>query len=726
MSLIYSTSIGGKSLTIETGKLAGLSDGAVTVTYGGTVVLATACMSEEVREGIDFFPLTVDFEERLYAAGKIPGGFIRREGRPTQEATLAGRLTDRAIRPLFPKGLKNEVQVIMTVLSHDQENDPDVLGLIGSSTALMLSRIPFEGPVSAVRVGYINGEPVINPTYPQLQESRLDLVVASTRKAVVMLEAGAREVSEEEALKCIKLAHEVNQSLIELQEQIRAAAGKPKISVPEPAGNQELEKEFSTLLGERIKESLNIPDKLQRDSTVSALRAEALNSLAKKYPREEVLSLFESRLKEALREYILRKGERPGGRKLDEIRPITCEVGVLPRSHGTGLFTRGQTQVLTVTTLGSLSMKQKLDSLTPEETKRFMHHYNFPPYSTGEVKRIGVTGRREIGHGALVERALLPFIPPEEDFPYAIRLVSEVLTSNGSTSQASICASTLSLMDAGVPITEPVAGVAIGLLSAPDNSYVTLTDIEGIEDFYGDMDFKVAGTRNGISAIQLDIKLKGLSFEIIEKSLHQARSARLTILEKIRQTMSQSRAELSPFAPRMYKITIDPEKIGALIGPGGKNIRGIIENTKTSIDVENDGSVVIGATNEESAQKAIKMIEGLTKELEPGEIYTGKVTRILNFGALVEVLPGKEGLVHISELADYRVARVEDEVKVGDEVTVKVLDVDRMGKISLSRKAVFETAPRTPGARTEDRGPRPPSGREHRGPPPFRPREHRR
>lgn len=726
MSLFYKTTLGGRELVIETGKLAGQADGTVTVTYGGTVVMVTVCISEEAREGIDFFPLTVDFEERMYAAGKIPGGFIRREGRPTQEATLAGRLTDRAIRPLFPKGLKNEVQVIMSVLSHDQENDPDVIGLTGASAALMISRIPFEGPLSAVRVGYVNGEPVINPTYAQLQESRLDLVVASTKKAVVMIEAGAREVSEDDVLKSIKLAHEANQSLIALQEKMRSDLGKQKISVPVSTVNQEMEKDFSSLLGERFKETLNVPDKTKRDATFAELKTEVLSNLAKKYPREELLSLFEARLKEALREYILRKGERPGGRKLDEIRSISCEVGILPRTHGSGLFTRGQTQVLTLTTLGSLSMKQKLDSLSPEESKRFIHHYNFPPYSTGEVKRVGTTGRREIGHGALVERALLPFIPREEAFPYAIRLVSEVLSSNGSTSQASICASTLSLMDAGVPITEPVAGVAIGLLSGKDNDYVILTDIEGIEDFYGDMDFKIAGTKNGISAIQMDTKLKGLSFDIIEKAVFQARSARLTILEKILQTISQSRSSLSPYAPRMYKITIDPEKIGALIGPGGKNIRSIIETTKTSIDVANDGSVVIGATNEESAQKAIKLIEGLTKNLEPGEIYTGKVTRILNFGALVEILPGKEGLVHISELADYRVGKVEDEVKLGDEVTVKVLDVDRMGKISLSRKAVFETAPRAPGARMEDRGPRPSSGRDNQGPPPFRPRDNRR
>ncbi len=723
MSVFYKTTLGGRDLIIETGRFAGQADGAITVTCGGTVVLVTVCISEETREGIDFFPLTVDFEERLYAAGKIPGGFIRREGRPTQEATLAGRLTDRAIRPLFPKGIKNEVQVIMTVLSHDQENDPDVLGLTGASAALMISRIPFEGPIAAVRIGHIGGELVINPTYAQLRESRMDLVVASTKKAVVMIEAGALEVTEEEVLKAVKFAHEVNQSLIDLQGKMRSDLGKPKISVPVSAANVEMEKDFSALLGEKLKEALNIQDKSKRDATFAELKKEVMSNLAKKYPREELTPLFELRLKEALREYILRKGERPGGRKLDEIRPITCEVGILPRTHGSGLFTRGQTQVLTLATLGSLSMKQKLDSLSPEESKRFMHHYNFPPYSTGEVKRVGTTGRREIGHGALVERALLPFIPSEADFPYAIRLVSEVLSSNGSTSQASICASTLSLLDAGVPITEPVAGVAIGLLSGQDNNYVILTDIEGIEDFYGDMDFKIAGTKNGISAIQMDTKLKGLSFDVIESAISKAKTARLSILEKIRQTISQARSELSPFAPRMYKITIDPEKIGALIGPGGKNIRSIIETTKTSIDVENDGSVVVGATNEESAQKAIKMIEGLTKDLEPGEIYTGKVTRILNFGALVEVLPGKEGLVHISELADYRVGKVEDEVKVGDEVTVKVLDVDRMGKISLSRKAVFETAPRAPASRFEDRGPRP--ERDHRGPPPFRPRDRR-
>lgn len=726
MAFIYELVIGGKPLVIEAGKFAGQADGAVTVRYGDTVILVTVCMSSEVREGIDFFPLTVDYEERLYAAGKIPGGFIRREGRPTQEATLAGRLIDRAIRPLFPKGLRNEVQVIVTILSADQENDPDVLGLLGASASLMISRIPFEGPIGAVRVGLADGALLINPTYTQLLESRLDLVVASTSKAIVMLESGAREVSEEEMLKAISQAHEANQALIELQERMRREIGKQKISVGSAHANENLEKEMSAILGDRLLQALAISDKLARDARIAELKEEALSKLATTYARAKILGSFDDKIKEALKEYILKNGERPGGRKLDEIRPINCEVGILPRTHGSGLFTRGQTQVLSVATLASLNMGQKLDSLAPEEKKRFMHHYNFPPYSTGEAKRVGTPGRREIGHGALVERALLPFIPSEEDFPYAIRLVSEVLSSNGSTSMASVCASSLALMDAGVPIPDPIAGVAIGLLWEKEDRYAILTDIEGMEDAYGDMDFKVAGTRKGISALQLDIKLKGLPFEVIEKTLSQARLARLSILDKIKETIGSSRAELSPYAPRMYKINIVVDKIGALIGPGGKNIRSIIDSTKTSIDVENDGSVVIGATNEESAQKAIKMIEGLTKDLQAGEIYTGKVTRILNFGAMVEVLPGKESLVHISELADYRVNRVEDEVKVGDEIMVKVLEIDRLGKAVLSRRAVFQDVSRTPGAKAEERKPRYTGRGSYSGPPFGRPREQRR
>ena len=699
MGQVAECTIGGRRLTIETGKLAELANSAVIVRYGDTVVLVTVCASKEPREGVDFLPLTVEYEERLYAAGKIPGGFFRREGRPGQEAILAGRLTDRPLRPLFPKGFRHEVQIIVTVLSADQENSPEVLAIIGASTALSLSDIPFDGPVGAVRVGYLNGELVINPTFSQLQNSPIDLVVAGTKDAVVMVEAGANEASEELILKAIQFGQEANQEIIKLQEGLQQNYGKPKIEFT-VNGNPQLEEMVLATIGDRIALAINKP-KPEREEALTALKEELIQKLGDGYSPQELLSCFESIVKAKSRASILEKGIRPDGRSLTEIRPISCEVSLLPRTHGSALFTRGLTQVLTITTLGSLKEEQILDGLTLEESKRFMHHYNFPPFSTGEVKRL-TTGRREIGHGALVERAIAPVIPSEDSFPYTIRLVSEVLSSNGSTSMASVCASSLSLMDAGVPIKTPAAGVAMGLVSEGEK-YVILTDIEGIEDAYGDMDFKVAGTATGITALQLDIKLKGISYEIIQKALNQAREARLYILDRMRDTIASSRPELSQYAPRIVKITIDPTKIGSVIGHGGSMIRSIIEQTKASIDIENDGTVYIGSADEEAMQKAIMMIEGLTREVEVGGIYTGKVTRLFNYGALVEIFPGKEGLVHISELADYRVPSVEDVVKVGDEIMVKVMEIDRQGKLTLSRRAVFQGLSRLGGgARVKD------------------------
>jgi polyribonucleotide nucleotidyltransferase len=711
--------IGNRPLAIETGKLATQADSAVTVRYGDTVVLVTACISDEPRGNGDFVHLTVDYEERLYAVGKIPGSFIRREGRPSEQATLAGRLTDRSLRPLFDKSLRNDVQVVVTVLSTDQENDPDILAVIGASAALTLSPIPFAGPVAAVCVGYLNGGLVLNPTLPQMSESQLDLVVVSTKEAIVMIEAGAKEVSEEIVLEAIKFGHEANQEIIRFQESLRQSYGKPKMEMKVDGIAPELIAGLTSEFGDKVAQAISQTERVERENMIEAVKQEATEKLKETYPEADIVAGIEDQLKKKARASILEKKQHLDGRQPNKIRPITAEVGLLPRTHGSGLFTRGLTQVLTITTLGSLRQEQMLDGLGLEETKRFMHHYNFPPFSTGEVKRLGSPGRREIGHGALAEKALAPVIPSESEFSYTIRLVSEVLSSNGSTSMASVCSSTLALMDAGVPIKAPVAGIAMGLVTGEDNNYVILTDIEGIEDAYGDMDFKVAGTSQGITALQLDIKLKGISYEIVAGAIKQAREARMEILDKLRQAISASRPELSPYAPRMYKLTIDPSKIGAVIGPGGKTIRSIIEETKVTIDVENDGTVIIGSSSKEAAEKAIERVESLTREVEVGAIYTGKVTRLTNFGAFVEILPGKEGLVHISELADYRVAKVEDIVKVGDEIMVKVIEIDHMGRVNLSRRAVFENLSQVPGAKVVDStaAGRPPRREQERRPP---------
>jgi len=701
-SEVFECEFGGRTLAIETGKLAEQASGAVTVRYGDTVVLVTTCISDQPREGIDFLPLTVDYEERLYAAGKIPGGFIRREGRPSEEATLACRLTDRPLRPLLPKGWRNDIQLIVTVLSADRENDPDILAVIGSSAVLSISEVPFDGPVSAVHIGYINDELILNPTLAQLEDSQLDLVVASTKEAVVMIEAGAREVSEDIVTQAIRFGHEANQDIIKLQQQLQQTCGKPKVEAPITEINPEVASATSSIINGRLAQALSQPEKLQREETLGNLKKELVECLAESFSEEDILSAFEAKVRAEIRTNILDKAQRVSGRSLTEVRPISCELGLLPRTHGSALFTRGQTQVLTIATLGSTRKEQRLDGLGIEETKRFIHHYNFPPFSSGEVKRIGSPGRREIGHGALAERALIPVLPKSEDFPYTIRLVSEVLSSSGSTSMASVCTSSLSLMDAGIPIKRAVAGLAMGLVTDEKGNHVILTDIEGIEDAYGDMDFKIAGTTEGITALQLDIKLKGINLEILGEALAQAREARLFILGVMQQTIASSRPEISPYAPRVYKIMVDPDKIGSIIGTGGKTIRAITDETKATIDIDNDGTVLIGSPDEKAARRTIEIIESLTKDVEVGGIYTGKVTRLLNFGAMVEILPGKEGLVHISELAEYRVSKVEDIVKVGDEIMVKVIGIDELGRTNLSRRAVFEKLSQMPRAGVKD------------------------
>jgi len=702
MSDVFELSVAGRTLSIQVGKFAQQANGAVAVQYGNTIVLVTACASSEPREGIDFVPLTVDYEEKLYAAGKIPGSFIRREGRPTEEAVITSRLIDRSLRPLFPKELKHDVQVVAIVLSVDQENDPDICALVGASAALTLSDIPFFGPISAVHVGYIDNTLVVNHTLPQMDDSLLDLIVASSKENIVMVEAGAKEVSEEILLEAIKLGHEANQEVIKLQEELQRIYGKAKVEVEHKELVPQLSSQIASLLGEKLTQVLEEPEKLQREKALTSIKEETRDKLVDSFSEDEINFAFEAQLRAAVREKILQTRRHLDGRQAKEIRPISCEVGILPRTHGSGLFARGETQVLTITTLGSTRQEQLLDGLGLEGTKRFMHHYNFPPFSTGEVKRIGTTGRREIGHGALVERAIASVLPSEDDFPYTIRLVSEVLSSYGSTSMASACASTLSLMDAGVPIKAPVAGIAMGLVTGKDEGYVVLTDIVGMEDAYGDMDFKVAGTARGLTALQLDIKLQGINYGILAEALSQAREARLEILGKMSLAISATRSELSPYAPRMYEMTIDTSKIGSVIGPGGRVIRSIIDETKATIDIKNDGTVIVGSTNEEAAQKAIKIIQDLTREVEQGEVYTGKVTRLFNFGAMVEILPGKEGLVHISELANYHVPQVEDVVKVGDEVMVKVIGIDNSGRINLSRKAILEGLSNLPGAKVSN------------------------
>ncbi|NOZ27601.1 MAG: polyribonucleotide nucleotidyltransferase [Chloroflexi bacterium] len=700
----FTAKLGDHEVIIETGLLAPQAGGAVLIQSGESVLLCTATAAKTPREGIDFFPLSVDFEERLYAAGRIPGSFFRREGRPSDEAILLCRLVDRPLRPLFPKGFRNDVQIILTALAADQQTHLDILGIIGASTALMISDIPFDGPVGAVRVGYIDGEFVINPTLQEMEHSTLDLRLAGTEDAILMVEAGAHEIPEDLMLEAMRLGHEAMQDVIRLQKEMAAALGKPKMTytpfLPPPEAKDAVRERVADRIQEILRQGL---PKHERSEALDALREEVVEALSETFDPLAISNVFDDVLKEIVRQRILDEGVRPDGRDPKTIRPISCQVGVLPRVHGSGLFMRGETQVLTIATLGTPRDAQLLDTLSPEESKRFLHHYNFPPYSTGEVWPLRGPKRREIGHGALAERALLPMIPPENEFPYTIRLVSEVLSSNGSTSMASVCGSTLALMDAGVPIEAPVAGVAMGLVTDGSGRYVVLSDIQGMEDALGDMDFKVAGTEHGITALQMDIKIKGLPYEIMAEALAQAREGRLFILGKMLEVLPEPRKELSKYAPRIITIRIDPEKIGKVIGPGGKVIRKIQEDYDVKVDIEEDGTVYIAATNESASESAVSMIETLTEDVEIGKIYTGRVVRTEPYGAFVEILPGVDGMVHISQLADYRAASVEDVVKVGDEVMVMVVDIDPTGRIRLSRQAVLEgwTAEE---ARERDRG----------------------
>jgi polyribonucleotide nucleotidyltransferase len=693
--------VGGRPMTIQTGKLAKQAGGAAFVRYGDTAVMVTATGSASPREGIDFFPLTVDYEERLYAVGKIPGGFIKREGRPSEKAILSGRLIDRPIRPLFPKGFRNDVQVIAAVMSVDQNNPPDITAINGASAALTLSDVPFQGPIGAVSIGLIDDQFVINPTVEQAEKSQMHLTVAGTKDAVMMVECGAKEVPEEVMLEAIMFAHDQIKRIVEFILEYRAAAeakglAKPKREVKLfeiPAEINQAVREFAS---EKMRAAVQNPNKLARQQDIDKVKLETQLNIVESFPdsAKVVDMILDNVIKEIVRELITVHGIRPDGRALTEVRKITCEVGVLPRTHGTGLFTRGQTQVMTVTTLGAVGDEQILDGLGVEESKRYMHHYNFPPYSVGETRPMRGPGRREIGHGALAERALEPMIPSVVEFPYTIRLVSECLESNGSTSMASVCGSTMSLMDAGVPIKRPVAGAAMGLIKDGDRIAI-LTDIQGMEDHLGDMDFKVAGTEKGITALQMDIKISGVNREVLQRALAQAKDARTFIMGKMLQAIPTHREELSPFAPRIITTVIHPDKIRDVIGPGGKIIKKIVDETGVKIDIEDDGRVFIAAIDGEAGKKALKIIESITKEIEVGKTYNGKVTRVMDFGAFVEVIPGvlglqgKEGLVHISQLSLDRVEKVEDVVKVGDSLEVKASGVDKQGRLNLSHKEVL-------------------------------------
>lgn len=682
----FQMDLAGRTLTIETGELAKQAGGAALVRYGDTVVLVTATASKEAKD-IDFFPFTVDYEEKMYAVGRIPGGFVKREGRPPETAILHSRLIDRPIRPLFDKGCRNEVHVCATVLSVDQDNAPEICGMIGASAALALSDIPWAGPIAGVRIGRVNGSFVINPTVAQLEATDLNVVVAGTKDAILMVEGGAQEVAEDVLLDAIMAAHEEIKRIVSFQEEMVAVAGKEKRVLPTHALDEDILAAVKEYAHDALDKAVRCADKQQRDAQQDEVYADTRAHFEEIYPEnmDDVNMALEKMTKEIVRHMITVEKIRPDGRQLDEVRSISVRVGVLPRTHGSGLFTRGQTQVLNICTLAPLSEKQTIDGIGIETEKRYIHHYNFPSYSVGEARSSRGPGRREIGHGALAERALLAVLPTEEEFPYAMRLVSEVLESNGSSSMASVCGSTLSLMDAGVPIKAPVAGIAMGLVTQGEH-YTILTDIQGMEDALGDMDFKVAGTAKGVTAIQMDIKISGLSREILKEALEQAHKGRMHIMGKMLAVIDAPRDNMSPWAPRIITMNIDPDKIRDVIGQGGKVIRGIIEETGAKIDIEDDGTIFIAAVEEAAANKAIEIITNLTKEVEVGEVYLGKVTRLMNFGAFVEVLPGKEGLVHISKLAKERVENVEDVVNVGDEIMVKVIEIDKQGRINLSRK----------------------------------------
>ena len=697
MKKVYELDFRGRKLTVEIGELAKQAHGAVLVRYGDTVILSTAVVSKNANILSDFFPLMVLYQEKLYSVGKIPGGFIKREGRPTDNATLAARMIDRPMRPMFPHNFRNEVQIVNTVLSVDQDNSPELAAMFGSSLATSISKIPFDGPIAGVKVGRVNGEFIINPTAEQLELTDIELTVAGTKEAINMVESGSKEVSEEDMLEALMFGHDAVKELCVFQEKIIAEVGQPKMEYEVLEITDELKNEVRSLSEEKLNTAMRILDKIEKYEAIDKVKEEVVA----KY-EEENANLKDDELKELItkvklvleeieyeifRQIVVKEKTRADGRAMDEIRPLSTDIDLLPRTHGSALFTRGQTQALGVVTLGALGEHQILDGLSLEAEKRFMLHYNFPQFSVGETGRYGAPGRREIGHGALAERALEPLIPSEEEFPYTIRLVSEVLSSNGSTSQASVCGSTLALLDAGVPIKRPAAGIAMGLITSEDLVHEeVLTDIQGIEDFFGDMDFKVAGTTEGITSIQVDTKIKGLSFDVISKAITDARKARVYILDKIEECIPESRKEVSKFAPKTCTISIDPEKIRDVIGAGGKVINKIIADTGVKIDIKEDGTVFVSSPDHEGVNEAIRIIEGLTKEVQVGEVYLGKVTKIAAFGAFVEILPNKEGLCHISKLDKARVNKVEDVVSVGDEILVKVTEIDQQGRINLSRK----------------------------------------
>jgi polyribonucleotide nucleotidyltransferase len=693
--------VAGRQLVIEVGQVAKQANGAAVVRYGDTVVLVTATASKEPREGIDFFPLTVDYEEKQYAAGKIPGGFIKREGRATELATLSARLIDRPIRPLFPDGFRNDVHIVATVLSVEKDNPPDVTAMIGASIAINISNIPFEGPIAGVVVGMVDGQLVINPTVEETRKSDMHITVAGTRDAIMMVEGSANEIPEEQVLNAIFFAHEEIKRLCTFQETIIEELKVPKFEVKTFGVNEAIEEEVRTYATPILDKAVRNPDKKLREASMDQAKDSIIEHFTELYPDHigEIDALLDDILKDIVRSMLIDDGERVDGRELDEIRQVTCEVGFLPRPHGSALFTRGQTQVLSVTTLGAASEEQILDGLGIEESKRYIHHYNFPPYSVGEVRPMRGPGRREIGHGALAERALLAVLPSEEEFPYTIRVVSEVLESNGSSSMASVCGSSLSLMHAGVPIKRHVAGVAMGLVKREDK-FAVITDIQGIEDALGDMDFKLAGTEVGVTAIQMDIKITGVNKEIVATALEKARKGRMFIMGKMMEVIDKPSGELSPYAPRLTRMTVPVDKIREIIGPGGKTIHKIVDETGCKIDIEDDGTLFIMATDEEAAKKAKFYIDSIIAEVEVGKTYTGTVKRIMDFGAFVEIIPGvlgtqgKEGLVHISQLAEERVNKVTDVVNIGDQIQVKVTEIDKQGRVNLSRKAVLKQAKR--------------------------------
>ena len=691
----FKTAIGGKLLELEIGKVCELANGQVMVRYGDTVVNVTACASKEPRPDIDFFPLSCDYEEKMYAAGKIPGGFIKREGRPSEKAILNSRLMDRPLRPLFPKGFFNDVQVVATVMSVDDDAPSEIAAMIGSSVALAISDIPWEGPTGSVLIGMVDGQFIVNPSLEQREASTMHLVVSGTKEAIMMVEAGAQEVPEDTILDAIMFAHEEIKKIVEFIEEIVKEVGKPKMEIELYKVPEDIEAAVREYAEDKMRAAIQTYDKMERLDNMDAVEAETKEHFEEIYPDngKDIGNVLYTITKEQVRKMILDDGIRPDNRKRTEIRPIWCDTHVLPRTHGSGLFKRGQTQVLSVATVGPLSEAQTIDGINEQTEKRYMHHYNFPPYSVGEAGRMKSPGRREIGHGALAERALLPVLPSEEDFPYAIRVVSEVLSSNGSTSQASVCGSCLALMDAGVPIKAPVAGIAMGLIERVEedgsSKMAILSDIQGMEDFLGDMDFKVAGTAKGVTAIQMDIKVHGLSKEVLQNALKQAYEGRMHIMKEMLDELPAPREEMSPYAPRIISMHIDPDHIRTVIGPGGKTINRIIAETGVKIDIDDTGLVYIAAPDMKSAEAGVREIELLTKEPEPGEIYEGKVTRIMNFGAFIEILPGKEGLLHISKMAKHRVETVEDEMNIGDIVKVKVTEIDSQNRINLSRKELL-------------------------------------